>query len=94
LNAAVELESARLSASLNLVSKARAVAGTGAIPANEKVDARALVDIAGEVDLFGPLSLFGTVTNLFDKTYNVAFSPAGARPGAPRMAMAGVRARF
>ena len=70
------------------------MAGTGAIPANEKVDARALVDIAGEVDLFGPLSLFGTVTNLFDKTYNVAFSLAGARPGAPRMAMAGVRARF
>lgn len=94
LNAGIELEKARLSASLNYVSKTRSVAGRGPIPESEKIDARVLVDISGELDLFGPLSIFANVTNLLDKTYNVAFSPAGARPGAPRMALAGIRARF
>ncbi|MCT2399288.1 TonB-dependent receptor family protein [Novosphingobium mangrovi (ex Huang et al. 2023)] len=94
LNAGVDLEKVRLSASVNLVSKARAVAGTGTIPASQKIDGRALVDLAAEWDVYGPISLFGTVNNLFDKTYNVAFSPAGARPGAPRMVLGGIRARF
>ena len=40
------------------------------------------------------LALFATVQNLADETYNVSFSPAGARPGAPRLVMAGVRASF
>ncbi|MCF8707659.1 TonB-dependent receptor family protein [Rhizorhapis sp. SPR117] len=94
LNAGVELDKARLSATLNLISKARATAGSGAIPASGKVDSRALVDLAAEWDVFKPLSIFASVTNLLDKAYNVAFSPAGARPGAPRMVMGGIRTRF
>lgn len=94
LNAGVDLEKVRFSASLNVVSKARAAAGSGTIPDSEKIDSRALVDLAGEWDVFGPLSVFGSVTNLFDKTYNVAFTPAGARSGAPRTVLAGIRTRF
>lgn len=94
LNAGIELERARLSASVNLVSKARARAGSGAITATNRIDGRAVVDIAGEVDVLDGVSLFGSVNNLFDKTYNAAFSPAGARPGAPRMVQAGIRADF
>ncbi|MCF8709773.1 TonB-dependent receptor family protein [Rhizorhapis sp. SPR117] len=94
LNASVELEKARFSATLNLVSKTRAVAGSGEIADAEKIDSRALVDLAAEWDVFGPLSVFASVTNLFDKTYNVAFSPAGARPGAPRMVLGGAKIRF
>ncbi len=94
LNAGVELESLRLSATINLVSEARSVAGQGDIAASQKIDGRALVDLAAEWDLAGPVSLFASVTNLFDKVYNVSFSPAGARPGAPRLVMGGVRARF
>ena len=94
LNAGLEFDGSRLSTSLNYVSKTRSAAGRGPVPADEKIDARVLVDISGELDLFGPVSIFANVTNLFDKTYNVAFSPAGARPGAPRMALGGIRARF
>jgi Fe(3+) dicitrate transport protein len=46
------------------------------------------------VDLWRGLSVFATVQNLFDEVYNVAFSPAGARPGAPRLVLGGLRARF
>jgi len=93
-NAGVEIEKARFSATVNLVSKTRAVAGSGSIAATDKIDGRALVDLSAEVDIFGPVSLFGSVTNLFDTDYNVAFSPAGARPGAPRIVQGGLKARF
>jgi Fe(3+) dicitrate transport protein len=39
-------------------------------------------------------SLFASVTNLTDEEYNVAFRPAGARPGAPRSWLAGVKLAF
>jgi Fe(3+) dicitrate transport protein len=48
----------------------------------------------GEVDIVRGISAYATVQNVFDNIYNVAFSPAGARPGAPRLALAGMRARF
>ncbi|MGD9713851.1 MAG: hypothetical protein AB7V46_17580, partial [Thermomicrobiales bacterium] len=64
------------------------------IPATGKIDSRALVELAAVWDVFKPLSIFASVTNLLDKAYNVAFSPAGARPGAPRMVMGGIRTRF
>ena len=39
-------------------------------------------------------SLFASVQNLTDEEYNVAFRPAGARPGAPRTILAGVKLEF
>lgn len=85
---------ARVNATANYVSRTRGFAGSGAIPEAERIDARTVVDLSGEVDLLPGISAYATVQNLFDATYNVAFSPAGARPGAPRLALAGLRARF
>ncbi len=72
----------------------RATAGRGAIVPADRIDDRVLIDLSAEVDLLPNVSLFGSVQNLFDVTYNAAFSPAGARPGAPQLALGGIRARF
>lgn len=94
LTAGLDAGPARLNATANHVSATRGFAGSGAIPAAERIDARTLVDLSAEVDLVPGVGAYATVQNLFDRTYNVAFSPAGARPGAPRLALAGIRARF
>lgn len=94
VNAGVTADRARLNATLNWVSKARATAGQGPIVIDDRIDDRALVDLSGEIDLIPGVAAFGSVQNLFDVAYNAGFSPSGARPGAPRLAMAGLRARF
>jgi Fe(3+) dicitrate transport protein len=94
LNAGLELERARFNATANWVSSARATAGQGAIAANDRIDARTVIDLSAEFDLFKNLSVFGTVQNVFDETYNAGFSPSGARPGAPRLWLVGLRSRI
>jgi Fe(3+) dicitrate transport protein len=84
----------RADLSVNYVSATRSVAGTGSIPAGQKIDARTLVDIAAEFELTPQIAVFASVQNLTDEVYNVAFTPAGARPGAPRLAMGGLKVRF
>ena len=70
------------------------VAGQGAIPVAERIDDRAIVDVSAEFDLAPQFSVFGTVRNVFDTVYQVGLSPSGYRPGAPRIAMGGIKARF
>lgn len=94
VNAGVDAGRARFDATLNYVSKARAVAGQGAIPVAERIDDRAIVDVSAEFDLAPQFSVFGTVRNVFDTVYQVGLSPSGYRPGAPRIAMGGIKARF
>lgn len=94
LNAGLEFDRWRVNASVNRVSETRAVAGSGPIPLDERIDARTLVDVAGSFDLTDNLALFASVQNLTDEVYLAALDPSGARPGAPRLAMAGVRFRF
>jgi Fe(3+) dicitrate transport protein len=94
LNAGLEGERWRANLSLNYVSEARAEAGQGAIPASALVDDRVLVDLAGEFDLTENAALFATATNLTDEVYNAGFAPAGARPGAPRIVMGGLKLQF
>jgi len=94
VNAGVATKAVRLNASLNWVGKTRATAGQGPILLSDRIDDRILVDLSAEIDLHRNVSLFGTVQNLFDVAYNAGFSPAGARPGAPRLALGGIRARF
>ncbi len=94
LNAGLEGQRWRANLSLNYVSEARAAAGQGAIPDGELVDDRVLVDLASEFDLTENAALFATATNLTDEVYNVGFAPAGARPGAPRIVMGGLKLRF
>jgi Fe(3+) dicitrate transport protein len=80
LNAGLGGSGWRVDATVNYVTSARARAGRGAIPASERIDSRVLVDLSGSFDLTENVALFASVENLFDTTYNVAFSPAGARP--------------
>jgi Fe(3+) dicitrate transport protein len=94
LNTGLNAEGWRANLSLNYVSEARAEAGQGAIPAGALVNDRVLVDLAGEFDLTPNAALFATATNLTDEVYNVGFAPAGARPGAPRIVMGGLKLRF
>lgn len=94
LGVGVELPRLRANAVINRVSETRASAGQGPIAAGDRIDARTLVDISAQFDVLENVSLFGTVQNLFDETYNAGFSPSGARPGAPRLWMAGLRTRI
>ena len=94
LNIGVRAKRWRADLTVSRVGQARAVAGAGPIPANQRIDARTLVDVAGELTLTQHVSLVASVLNLTDEVYNVAFAPAGARPGAPRMVMGGLKLRF
>jgi Fe(3+) dicitrate transport protein len=94
LNAGLEIDRWQLNLTMNHVDEARSEAGTGPIPANQRVDSRTLFDLSGEFDVGRGASLFASVTNLTDEEYNVAFRPAGARPGAPRSWLAGMKLRF
>ena len=94
LNAGLEAARWRTYVTMNHVDEARSTAGSGDIPRSERIDRRTLLDLSAEYDLNTRASLFGSVTNLTDETYNVAFRPAGARPGAPRSWLAGVKLRF
>jgi Fe(3+) dicitrate transport protein len=94
LNAGLEGQAWRVFLTVNYVDEARAVAGSGAIPASERIESRTLVDLSGEYDVNERLRLFVSAENLGDETYNVALRPAGARPGAPRTVLAGVKLSF
>lgn len=94
LNAGVEIARARLNGTMNWVSAARATAGRGPIAVDDRIDARAVFDLSAEFDVTPQLSVFATVQNVFDEVYNAGFSPSGARPGAPRLWLAGVRTRL
>ncbi len=84
----------RLRLGANWVDESRASAGSGAIPANERIPSRWLADLSGEYQLSGGVRLFASVENLFDRSYLGARTPAGARPGQPRTAWAGLRLDF
>lgn len=94
LTVGLELAKLKLTSGFNWVSEARETAGSGPIAAGDKIDERLIIDLAAEYAITSNFALFATVQNLADETYNVSFSPAGARPGAPRLVMAGVRASF
>ena len=94
VNAGIEADRWRAYLAVNYVDEARSVAGSGPIPAGQRIDRRTLLDLRGELDLNDHTSLFASVQNLTGEAYNVAFRPAGARPGAPRTVLAGFRVEF
>ena len=73
-----------------VINCSRAVAGSGPIPDGERIEARTLLDLAADWDVTPSATLFASVQNVTDEVHNVGFSPAGARPGAPRIATAGL----
>ena len=94
LSAGLEADRWRAYLAVNYVDEARSVAGSGPIPPEQRIDSRTLVDLRGEFDLGDRTSLFASVQNLTNEAYNVAFRPSGARPGAPRTVLAGIRIAF
>ena len=80
---------------MNYVDEARAEAGYGLDSARPGASTAARSSTCPPAfDMTDRTSLFASVTNLTDQDYNVAFRPAGARPGAPRSWLAGVRFAF
>lgn len=94
LTAGLEGETWRTNVIANYVDEARAVAGQGAIPANQRIDERVVVDLSAELDVVPGVSLMAVVENITDEVYLVSFDPAGARPGKPRTILGGVRFTF
>ncbi len=88
------LERLNFHASANYVGETRAMAGSGAIPANERIESRLLFDLSAAYRVHDNASLFASVENLTDKTYLTAWRPAGARPGMPRTAWIGAKFSF
>lgn len=76
------------------VDEMRTQAGSGSIPDDQGTDAHFIVDLAGEYKIFDNTHLFGTVDNLFDTEYVASRRPAGARPGKPLTALAGLKFEF
>ncbi len=91
LSAGLETDEWGISVGGKFVDEMRTRAGSGAIPANRRVDSHWTVDVAGEYKVTDNVSAFATVENLLDEEYVAARRPAGARPGMPMTAMAGVK---
>jgi len=92
LAAGIETADWGLSMTTKYVDEMRTRAGSGAIPAAQLVDAHWVVDVAGEHKITDQVRAFATIDNLFDEAYIAARRPAGARPGLPLTAMAGIKA--
>lgn len=91
LSAGVETGDWGVSLGGKYVDDMRSVAGSGPIPASRLIEAHWVVDMAGEYKITDNISAFATVENALDETYVAARRPAGARPGMPLTAMAGVK---
>ena len=76
------------------VGEMRTQAGSGAIADGEGTDSHFVVDIAGEYEVMDQARLFFTADNIFDTEYVAARRPAGARPGKPMTAIAGIKFEF
>lgn len=76
------------------VDEMRTQAGSGSIPIGQGTDEHFIVDIAGEYEVLDNTRLFFTADNIFDTEYVAARRPAGARPGKPLTALAGIKFEF
>lgn len=76
------------------VDEMRTQAGSGSIPSGQGTDEHFVVDVAGEYEVIDNTRLFFTADNIFDAEYVSARRPAGARPGKPMTALAGIKFKF
>ncbi len=76
------------------VDEMRTQAGSGSIPTGQGTDKHFIVDVAGEYEVLDNTRLFFTADNIFDTEYVAARRPAGARPGKPMTALAGIKVEF
>ncbi len=84
----------RVNLAANYIDRMRSVAGSGAIPAGEGTDSAVVWDLSAALRVHDQVEFYARLENLTDETYLVARRPAGARPGQPRSAFAGVRLSF
>jgi Fe(3+) dicitrate transport protein len=70
------------------------VAGQGPVAERERIDAALVFDVNAEVPIGSLLSVYATCQNVGNTVTFEAMRPSGARPGAPRILMFGVRARL
>jgi Fe(3+) dicitrate transport protein len=97
LYAAIGLDSRLWSVDLEstYAGRMRTVAGRGPIPARESTDPHLIFNLTGQYLLTEDgTRVFISVQNLTDKAYIGARSPAGVRPGLPRMLTAGIKFNF
>jgi Fe(3+) dicitrate transport protein len=84
----------RVNLAANYLDRMRSVAGSGAIPVGQGTDSAVVWDLSAALRVHDQVELYARVENLTDQTYLVARRPAGARPGQPRSAFAGLRVTF
>ncbi|PIR37429.1 MAG: TonB-dependent receptor [Alphaproteobacteria bacterium CG11_big_fil_rev_8_21_14_0_20_39_49] len=94
ISAGVEADKWALNASAKYVDEMRTVAGSGSIPSGSGTDEHIILDIAGEYEVYKNTRVFATLHNVTDEEYVAARRPAGARPGAPRTLLAGLKLKF
>ena len=94
VSAGVEAPKWEAQVSGKYVDEMRTTAGSGTIPDGEGTDAHFVVDIAAEYEVMDQTRLFFTADNIFDEEYVAARRPAGARPGKPATAIAGIKFKF
>lgn len=83
-----------LNVSGKYVDEMRTQAGTGSIARGQGTDSHFIVDLAGEYEVIENTRLFFTADNIFDTEYVASRRPAGARPGKPMTALAGIKFEF
>ena len=98
LSAGVEQDSWGAEISGKYTAEMRTVAGSGDILPGEGTDESFIVDVTGYADLTEyrgtKTTAFARIDNLFDEEYIVSRRPAGARPGLPFTATAGLKVAF
>lgn len=76
------------------IDEMRTQAGSGSIPSGQGTDEHFIVDAAAEVEIYKHTRIYSTIDNVFDTEYVAARRPAGARPGKPFTAIAGLKFEF
>jgi Fe(3+) dicitrate transport protein len=72
-------------------SAMRDFASQGMLAPQDRTESATVLDFAGNVQLWKHAKLYTTVNNIFDQANIVSRRPFGARPGAPRMVIMGIK---
>lgn len=94
LSAGVEAPRWGISLGGTYVGRMREVAGQGEPAAGTATDAYFLLDASVRARPLPWLTVYGVGNNLLDSAYLVSRRPYGARPGAPRSLIVGLKAEF
>ncbi|MDB2415003.1 TonB-dependent receptor [Rickettsiales bacterium] len=94
VSAGIEADKWLVNASAKFVDEMRTVAGSGPIASGSGTDSHVVLDLTAEYEVHKNTRIFATAYNVTDEEYVAARRPAGARPGAPRTILAGLKVKF